>query len=174
MKKTLLILCLALWLAPEGSAQTPTLMACKDAFTRSIQGLSVLKGSQVAPGKWTSTLSVPDCERTFIVQDEASEVLVLRAEMPLINEGTATDMLARLEDQMARMLPPGDYVRSQTYGGQDHVGNMKTVFDFNSTKMSDKQKHPTVEMAAVKTSAGAMVVISIYEPYFKNQYSPKF
>jgi hypothetical protein len=155
-------------------AQTPWLDAVKQAFTQSIQGLASYKGTQVSAGKWNSTMSVPDCDRVFIVQDEASEVLVLRAEMNVANEGTATDMMSRLENQVALMLPAGEYVRSQTYGGQDHIGYMKTVFDFNSTKMADKQKRPTIEMAAIKTDAGCMVVITVFEPYFKNQYTPKF
>lgn len=150
----------------------------QQVFLQSIKGLEALKGS-VSDGGNQSTILFPEFASATIGKDESLGVLglVLMGEV-VVDEAAAKKSLEDWEQQIAALLPAGDYVRSQTYD-PNVAGYMKTVYDFNSGKMADKQKRPTVEMGVYLNGTGFLegtafqVQIKLLEPYFKNQYTPK-
>ncbi len=101
-------------------------------------------------------------------------VLALRLSSEVMDEEAGKDLMPRMEAMVNGALPAGDYIKSQTYGGDNYVGYMKTVYEFNSSKMADKQKRPAVEIGIIKTGDKMEVVVLLIEPFFKNQYEPRF
>jgi hypothetical protein len=49
---------------------------------------------------------------------------------------------------------------------------MKTMLEFNSGKMADQQKRPTIELGVVEDGGKFVLTMILFEPYFKNQYKP--
>jgi hypothetical protein len=143
----------------------------KQVFVQSIKGLESLKGATVEGGN-TCTIVFPEFDKALVSESESIGSLGVVMTKKLDTEEKGADLLASFETQIAVLLPAGDYVRTQTYKA-DYVGYMKTVYEFNSPKMADKQKRPTIEMGVTNKEGVIELVIAIYEPYFKNQYSPK-
>lgn len=143
------------------------------AFVQSISGLDAIKGVSNA-GQWQSTIAFPEFAESKIVMDETLGVLALRLSFTVMDEEAGTESMPRMEALVAGALPMAEYTKKKTYGGENYVGYMKTVYEFNSEKMADKEKRPSVEIGIIKTGDKIEVVILLYEPFFKNQYQPKF
>lgn len=143
----------------------------KQVFLQSIKGLESLKGAAVEGGH-SSTVAFSDFDKAIISKSESIGTLGLVLTKKMESEEKGTELLAAYETQIAALLPTGDFVRSQSYQAE-YVGYMKTIYDFNSPKMADKQKRPTVEMGVTNKDGVIELVIAVYEPFFKNQYAPK-
>lgn len=143
----------------------------KQVFLQSIKGLESLKGAAVEGGN-TSTVAFSDFDKAIICKSESIGTLGLVLTKKVESEEKGKELLASYETQIAALLPAGDFVRSQSYQAE-YVGYMKTIYDFNSPKMADKQKRPTVEMGVTNKEGVIELVIAVYEPFFKNQYTPK-
>jgi hypothetical protein len=143
----------------------------KQVFLQSIKGLESLKGAVVEGGN-TSTVTFTDFDKAIISTSESIGTLGLVLTKKVDSEEKGNELLASYETQIAALLPAGDFVRSQSYQAE-YVGYMKTIYDFNSPKMADKQKRPTVEMGVTNKDGVIELVIGVYEPFFKNQYTPK-
>ncbi len=144
----------------------------QQVFLQSIKGLEALKGTATDGGNQITVL-FPEFVSATLGKDESLGVLVLELrESSTEGEELSKTVLAKWEAEIAALLPSGDYVRSQTYDA-DVVGYMKTIYDFNSGKMADKQKRPSIEMGVYMDGNAFQVRIRLLEPYFKNQYTPK-
>ncbi|MFM9984968.1 MAG: hypothetical protein ACKVOK_07010 [Flavobacteriales bacterium] len=143
----------------------------KQVFLQSIKGLESLKGATVEGGN-ASTVAFSDFDKAIISKSESIGTLGVVMTKKVESEEKGGELLAAYESQIAALLPVGDYVRSQSYQAE-YVGYMKTIYDFNSPKMADKQKRPIVEMGVTNKDGIIELVIAVYEPFFKNQYTPK-
>ncbi|MFN0030943.1 MAG: hypothetical protein ACKVOR_02145 [Flavobacteriales bacterium] len=144
----------------------------QQVFLQSIKGLESLKGTATTSGH-VCTVAFAEFNSVVIATDESLGVLALTLTANAgTDEAAAKKSLADWETQIAALLPAGDYVRSQTYDA-DVVGYMKTIYDFNSGKMADKQKRPSIEMGVYMSGTEHQVRIKLFEPFFKNQYTPK-
>ena len=143
----------------------------KQVFLQSIKGLESLKGAVVEGGN-TSTVAFTDFDKAIVSKSESIGTLGVVMTKKVASEEKGAELLALYETQIAALLPAGDYVRTQTYQAE-YVGYMKTVYEFNSPKMADKQKRPSVEMGVTNKDGLIELVVAVYEPFFKNQYTPK-
>jgi len=157
--KTLLSLTLALLLSATTFAQGGLKYEFQSAFLNSIKGLE------------NSAANLHGFDRSLIAKIESLGVFALTAEKEYPSLADAETALAKLTDEIATFLPVGEFNSRRTYSA-NYAGSMKTLFEFNSSKMADQQKRPTIEMGIVETGSNFTLTLTLFEPYFKNQYKP--
>jgi hypothetical protein len=131
----------------------------QSAFTTSIKGLQNTKPS------------LKGFERVNVVKDETLGVYGVKCEKTYPSAEEAETALQKMTTEMANWLPAGEYASRRTYSAA-YAGSMKTMFEFNSGKMADQQKRPTIELGVVESDGKFVLTMILFEPYFKNQYKP--
>ncbi len=144
----------------------------RKVFSASIKGFESNKGIAVGGG-WSTEEKLAGYTDVMIKTDEDLGVLYVQFSIICANADDAKVLLASKELEVVDALPAGQYNQTKTYD-EDYLTSMKTIFEFNTPKMADLQKRPSIEMGAVDVYGTVMVVLNLYEPYFKNQYTPGF
>lgn len=141
-------------------------------FTSSIKGLESAKGVAVGGG-WATAEKLTGYTNATIKKDDDLGVLYIQFSIVCSSEEEGKKLMATKEAEVMDALPAGQYNKTSTYD-MDFIPSMKTLFEFNSQKMADLQKRPSLEMGLIDDNGRVLLVLNLFEPYFKNQYTPQF
>jgi hypothetical protein len=135
----------------------------KEWFTKSISGLD--------PDNRTGSLE--GATSCLILEDKDKGIISMMAIYKAETKDEATSLKIQLGDLVEGCLPVGDYSRTKSYSAK-YFDYLKIAFEFNSDVFAEKKKRPSIDIGAVKRDDGYSVELILFEPYFKNQYSPKW
>lgn len=145
--------------ASFGIAQEGLKTDFQSAFTTSVKGLQ------------NTNPAMKGFDRVNVIKDETLGVYGAKCEKTYPSAEEAETALQKMTTEMATWLPSGEYASRRTYSAA-YSGSMKTIFEFNSGKMADQQKRPTIELGVVEAGGKFVLTMILFEPYFKNQYKP--
>jgi hypothetical protein len=157
--KALFALVCVFFTASFGMAQEGLKTDFQSAFTTSIKGLQ------------NSKPAMKGFDRVNVIKDETLGVYGAKCEKTYPSADEAETALQKMTAEIAAWLPAGEYASRRTYNST-YAGSMKTMFEFNSGKMADQQKRPTIELGVVEDGGKFVLTMILFEPYFKNQYKP--
>ena len=132
-------------------------------FNQSIKGLDTQNRN-------ASFESAATC---MIQEDKDKGIVSMVAIYKAADKDEATLLKQELGDLVEASLPAGDYARTKSYGAR-YFDYLKIAFEYNSDVFAEKKKRPSVEIGAIKRDSGYTIELILFEPYFKNQYSPKW
>lgn len=136
----------------------------KEAFQASVNGLEAYK-------KTDPVLTSCNVSEFFYEEDKGIWGLKMTFNCYAKDEAIRTkDMLA---EQVEGALPSADFKKAKSYGAS-YFDYLKWAFEFDSPTFAEKKKRPSIEIGALQEGDDYRVVVTLMEPYFKNQYSPNW
>lgn len=134
------------------------------AFSESVKGLESFKESKPV---------IVACNRADFEYEDDNGIWALKMVFNCYSKDEAIRTKDLLGDEVEKLLPPGDFKRTKSYGAQ-YIDYLKWAFDFDSDTFAEQKKRPSVEIGVTKEGEDYRTTITLREPYFKNQYSPSW
>lgn len=120
-----------------------------------------------------ATFNLPGAASAEYIVDESVGKTSFRAVYACAGRDEAKKLKEHLALHVATTLPRGDFKKTQGYGAQ-YFDYLKYTFEYNTDVYAETKKRPTVEIGALKVGEDYAVEVLISEPYFRDQYTPKW
>ncbi|MFT5182967.1 MAG: hypothetical protein ACI84C_000089 [Flavobacteriales bacterium] len=121
----------------------------------------------------STSFNLPAATSTEYIVDESVGKTSFRAVYACTGRDASKKLKAHLAMHVESTLPAGDFKKVQGYGAQ-YFDYLKYTFEYNTDVYAETKKRPTIEIGALKVGKEYVVEVLISEPYFRDQYTPKW